>query len=218
MKRIICLLLAVVCVFALSSCGDKELEGFIELIDASEPTRIVTQTQVSAEVEGEVVSLSGRFVTDIDGKNSVTAYKYQRFAIPGVDPADADDIMSIEGTVYYKDGKFSEDGENWSAESPDLGALLLDFNFTAESVANYKISGGGTVLTATLTLDEAAAVFGKTFENIKDSSVKLVMETNGNHLTKKSIEYTVLNGETESTVFVETSYTYMPVTSEGGAE
>ncbi len=203
MKRIICLLLALTCVFALFSCGDKELASIIELIDKSEPTRIVTHTQVTYGAE---TPLSGRFVTVIDGNNSTTEYRYERNAVPGVDVSD-EPIMEVAGTVYYKDGMFSEDGETWKTESPDMGAMLVKFVFTEKSVSNYTIKDGN--LTATLTPDEAAEIFGKTFENIKDNAIVLTIVTNGTFITGETVQYTVLDGETEAEVFVETSYTYV---------
>ena len=75
MKKIICLLLALTCVFTLFSCKkDKDLEKFVELVEASKPTKITTLTYYT--VSGTVYK--GNYETVFDGENFEMNYSYER--------------------------------------------------------------------------------------------------------------------------------------------
>ena len=107
MKKILCLLLSLVCVFMLFSCGEAELtagEKFVEIINSKSPTKITTlHTYTLASGE----SASSKLVTEIEGSDSITTYTTERFAT--LAESAEGDVVRKEGVIYYKDGKYSED-------------------------------------------------------------------------------------------------------------
>lgn len=221
MKKIICLLIALSCMFALFSCGDKEIDKFIELVDSSNPTKIVTHTHVAY---GDEEPLEGRFVTTIEENNSTLEYWYERNAIPGVDDSE-EPVMKIEGFVYYKDGKYSEDGENWTANVPDENVINVTFKLDKKHLGDYTVSKDGKTLTTVVTAANANKLFGLTLENVVDDSVVLTIKNNGTYLTAVTISYSITNADgTVADVMVDTSYTYNVITTgeepedEGGEE
>ncbi len=207
MKKIICLLLAITCVFALISCSDKDAENFVKLVNESVPTKITTHTHFTYGSEEPLV---GRFVTTVDGSKTTLEYEYQRNAIPGVDDSE-DPVMTISGTVQYSDGKYSEDGgETWTAETPDAAAMQIKFNLDLKKLGKYELDGN--TLTATLTSKNVFDVLGLTLEGVSDDGVTLTVNTNGTYLTAVTVSYTKVISENNSAdVIIDTSYTYNSV-------
>jgi hypothetical protein len=76
MKRIVCLILAITCVFALFSCGGKV--NLDEVVAKATPTKVVTIVEYVAK-SGE--TLTSEYVTEHDTKNGISAisYIYERF-------------------------------------------------------------------------------------------------------------------------------------------
>ena len=216
MKKIICLLLALTCVFALISCGgEKGIDKFIGLVDASEPTKIVTHTHITY---GEEEPLEGRFVTSVEGNNSTLEYWYERNAIPGVDDSE-DPIMEIDGVIYYKDGKYSEDGENWTTSTPDANVVNVKFELNAKRLGSYVLSKDGKTLTTIVTAANAEKLFGIKLENVVDDSVVVTIKNNGTYLVAVTISYSITAEDgTVADVIVDTSYTYNVIPTEGDDE
>ena len=216
MKKIICLLLALTCMFTLISCADKDLEAMVEVVNSSKPTRITTLTtyQYGTEI------FNGKFQTDIDGDDSVLQYRYQRYALPEDALNEAikidGNIATIEGSVYYKDGKYSEDGENWFNEAPDTGALDIRFTLDQDNLGDYTISSDGMTLVATgLSAENVKVLFGVDL-NMDETGATVSVKTNGNYLTGVSISYVA--AETAAEVIIESSYTYNPVNNDSDSE
>lgn len=205
MKRFICLLLAIVCVLGLASCGGSELADFNELVKGSAPTTIKTITTVVGE---EV--LNGVYVTDIDGDDFDFTYSYERYAT--VDDNADSYIVTVDGVVYYKDGKFSEDGENWSASAPSVDMQKIDLLIDEKNFTEYTLSADGKTLVATFSADASEAVLGRKISATGD--ITMTVKTNGIYLTFIYISY-----ESEvGLVTVDTSYTYAPVKEEAPQE
>ena len=199
MKKIICLLLVLTCAFALFSCGNEEIKAHIELVNASNPTNITTHTSyVSAEE-----TLSGRFVTVIEGDVCTMTYAYERLADPVLDGG-TERIKEVEGTVFYKDGKYSEDGENWSAASPDKNLVNIVFDLSVENLGNCKLSSDKKTLSATLNAEQAQNVLGLELP-ASEEGISLTVTHNGTYLTYVVISYVSTSG---ANVMIETSYAY----------
>ncbi len=199
MKKIICLLLVLTCAFTLFSCADKEIEAHIELVNASNPTNITTHTSYVSEEE----TLSGRFVTAIEDDVCTMTYSYERLADPVLDGGE-DRIKEVEGTVYYKDGKYSEDGENWSAASPDNNLVNIVFDLNVKNLGDCTLSSDGKTLSTTLNAEQAQKVLGLTLP-ASEEGISLSITHNGTYLSYIVISYVSTSG---ANVMIETSYAY----------
>jgi hypothetical protein len=204
MKKIICLLLALTCVFALFSCDDEKLEKFIILTNKHAPTKIITQTSYN---DGEQV-LRGRFETALNGEDFEMIYEYSRYATPeeGVAANDPDGYIKTEkGTVYYKNGSYSTDGESWFVEIPDAAAMQVKLSIGQNSFDEYKISKDGKTLTAKASSEKAEKIFGINVDAVE--AVDIVITNDGTYLRSISITYATENAES---VTIETTYSYEP--------
>lgn len=200
MKRIISVLLVVICVFSLFSCG--EADDVISIVNSSKPTKITTQTTYNSEND----TLVGSFVTTVNGSDSELVYEYQRYATveEGVSADDPDAyIKTLSGVVYYKDGKYSTDNENWTTEAPDATAMQVKLNLTEKNLGNYKVSKDGKTLTATTTADKASKMLGVTIS--ANSDVEIVIKHDGTSLRSITVSYSTENAEY---VEISTSYSY----------
>lgn len=184
--------------------GDKEFidnnttvdtykdQAFFAMIQNSNPNVITTRTTVNNSKLGEAY---GFYRTTIFGADDYSFYyEYDKFNEIG-----AKDRIEHVGpsTIYYKDGAFSSDGEH-----PDSDVLNAKLDVNRQYLGNYKLSGDGTSLETKITAANAEKVFG--VKIAATSSVKLVIETNGTYLSKITVEYT----NNDSSVYIETSYTY----------
>lgn len=202
MKKFICLLIALTCVLGLISCGKDEVAEFAELVNASSPTKITTLTSLN---DGEE-TLNGKYETVIDGQNSEMSYRYERYAT--VEEAADNHIKTVEGTVYYKNGLYSEDGENWISATPDAAAQQVALNLDAKSLGEYTISKDGKTLTTTVTSEQAEKILGVNV-NASDDKVTITVVHNGTYLSTVTVAYTTSAGS----VTIDTSYTYTTVSS-----
>lgn len=203
MKKFICLLIALTCVLGLISCGDDPAQAFITIVNDSAPTKITTLTSIN---DGEE-TLTGKYETVIDGQNSVMTYRYDRYAT--VDEAADSYIKTVEGTVYYKNGLYSEDGENWASASPDVAASQVDFNLDSKLLGNYTISKDGKTLTTTVTSEQAKLILGVDV-NASDDKVSITVVNNGKYLSTVTVAYQTAT----ASVTIDTSYTYNTVAAE----
>ena len=201
MKKILCLLLSLVCVFMLFSCTEVELtagEKFVEIINSKSPTKITTLYSYTL-ASGE--SASSKLVTEIEGNDSITTYVVERFATLA-EAADGD-VIRKEGVIYYKDGRYSEDNVSFTAEAPDIGMAHVKFNIDTSKMSSYEISEDLTTLTAFLTADEVKEILG--LDVAIDGELELTVMNNGTYLTKVSVFYETVSG---GSVQIDTSYTY----------
>ncbi len=200
MKKIICLILALTCVLGLVSCT-RDAKQFIELVNASEPTKIITVTSFN---DGER-KMPGKFETVIDGSNFELNYSFQRYTVPGENNDPDAFLTTEEGTVYYKDGKYSKDGETWFTDAPDVAARQVKFAFDAKNLGEYVISNEGKTLTTSVTSEQAEAMLGVNVEAAE--AVEITIKHDGTYLRSIEVYYTTANG---ATVSISTSYSYLP--------
>lgn len=207
MKKILCVLLALCCAFALLSCTPSSgvLDVYAAAVADKTPTNITTRVDYTKEGE----ALYGYYVQRIEGENSIFDYEYTRFATieegAGQDDGQpADPVKTVKGTIYYRDGQYSYNGGAWESEAPT--ALRLDykkFALKAENLTNPVLTDNGNKLTAVLRGEQISAVVGTELGAAGD--VELTVTSDGNALREISLRY-----ETESgaTVSVRTTYSY----------
>ena len=201
MKKTLSLLLVLVlalgCVFALASCKkDSEIFG---LAAAANPTKTVTLvTYVKGEDE-----LHGDYTMEVQGNNSIFTFVYDRYRTveDGATDDSTERIKTIDGVIYYKDGKFSFDGDEWESETPTASSIKFDLK--PEYLTGVSVNDNDTVLEAELTPENAVKVLGVDLG--ANGNAKIVVCTNGVSLSKVDITYTTKDG---ASVTISTTYTY----------
>lgn len=210
MKRLISVLLALTCVFALFSCTDGDVKDVAKLVNGSSPTKVITLT---THDDGEQ-KLNGKYETIVEGENSVYTYEYQRYqtVISGAASGNTDYVETKSGTVYYKDGLFSTDGIEWKTELPDVNAMEIKLNINPKYLKNPKFSDDKKILTATVSAQNTEKMFGVAI-NADENGVTVEIEHDGIYVRKITISYTQLlddTGENTMAVTIQTSYSYAP--------
>lgn len=224
MKKITALLLALilslVCCIAVVSCDDESDPGsdggnyggagsvvsIYDLVKNVNATKIVTGATVIT-TDGD--DLSASVTTERNGNDSITTYVYRRYATPAesLENNSFDRIVEENVKIYCKDGLYSTDGINWRVEVPTV--LDVKFDLREEYLTNITISEDGNELTATLSKENAKAVFGTDMSASGDITLKVV--SNGIMLYTVEITYTTAPG---TSVYIKTTYTNQPITLE----
>ena len=213
MKRIISLILALSCIFALAtslvSCGGTtSARDIYAVARESEPTKIVTDVYYQDDNKQK---LNGHYVMQIEGNNSIFEYEYNRYRTieEGVTDGSYDRIKTVSGVVYFKDGKYSTDGEAWDSEA--VTALDIKFDLKAEYLTGATVSADGTVLTATVTPENAKKVIGTDLSVGENENVYIEVKTNGTNLTFITLTCNTAAG---ASLKIITSYSYNKLTLE----
>ena len=207
MKKTLSLLLALAmlvgCVFALASCKKSAI---YELAANSAPTVTVTVVDY-IDVDG--TALEGDYTMSVEGDNSIFEFRYQRFRFPseGMEDDTYDRVKEKSGTIYYKDGVYSMDGDEYETEAPT--AIQFRFNLDKDYLKDISISDDDTELKAKISPENAKHVLGTDLKAAGDISI--TVKTNGVNLTMVIVECVAVNG---ATVSVRTSYSYNSITLE----
>ncbi len=156
MKKILALILALTCAFALFACGDDETGAvytedaaeFITAFGATNPASVnVTVTADTAE--GTLTSTYTTVYTA--GKISEITYSIE--TIPGIDSTE--DIVVLTGTVTCDaSGNYSDGG----VIASKLGATNIKFDYDSNKINNFTIDGN--VLSITVAAADTEAVIG----------------------------------------------------------
>lgn len=222
MKKILSTLLVAVMLLssavALVACGggnppppvpdpDNEeiVKDIYQIISESKPTKTVTEVEYTT-AGGK--SLPALYTMEISGANSIFSYSYKKFSDPAVEGQNgAAPIVDVTGKVYYKDGKFSEDGVAWGDTAP--AAQPLTFNISKDMLTDPFISEDGKNLIAEISAADAALIFGTDL----NASGVIILEvvTGGTYVRRVKLSYTTESG---ATVKIDTSYSYDAVTLE----
>lgn len=188
-------------------CGYSENPTPIyDLINNSKPTKITTQIFYVVEGEdGEDETYNGLYTMTIAGNDAWISYSYQRLATPAEALEEGcGRIKTVEGDVWYRNGLYSEDGENWTAQAPDELAVL---NFKEEYLTNPSVNASQTSLTAEVTPANAVKIFNTDLS--AEGNIAISVKTNGVNLSM--IEMSA-NTKLGAKVTINTSYTYNPIT------
>ncbi len=216
MKKIISLLLALTCVFALFSCEEEkkvsELEEFVNVVSSSAPTKITTIYSYSDSVNGN--TLAGNFETVIYGDDFHMNYTYQSYAVPGPDADPKNPIINNAGTVYYKDGQYSTDKETWFTVAPNELTLQIKLELTEESLKKYTLDEEKTTLTANVSSAQAKKILGVDLGATEDG-VDIQISHDGTYIREIVVTYATENSDI---VTYQTRYLYEPQVSPWDAE
>lgn len=202
MKRILCLILALtLCLgtaLALTSCKDEGSDVFA-LAKELDPTKVVSFVEYTT-ASGD--KLGGEFVMETDEGDAIFTYAYKRYRTTDEMIAEdtAERIKEITGTVYRKDGKYSEDGKTWGS-SPVPSELKIDLN--RDKLSNVVLSEDGNELTAEITAENIEAILGTKLEI--EGNATLIATSNGTYLTGITVSCTTKSG---SALVIRTSYSY----------
>ncbi len=194
------LVLAILSSLCLTGCGlfGGGNDEIYEIFAVSKPTR--TTTEVSY-VTTDGLSLSGFYVTSVEGNNTIFDYEYQRLAYPSESLDNGERVKTVKGVINYKDGVYtSGEGGEWV---PGTGtAFDLKLNLDKKLLNDVVISEDGTMLTANVTPENAVNVIGTNLN--ANGNISLTVKTNGVNLTAVEIGCTTDN----ATIAIRTSYTY----------
>lgn len=216
MKKIIAIILAITCAFAMFSCQEEKadpIETLNAMYKASVPTKVVTDT---TEVLGSI-TLTGTSTLKtgkIDGKIATTyTYSYQelRSIEDGVDSVEKPWI-EVSGTKeYYEDKGVRVNGGSWDSDefnfAPAAGSIAI--NISNENIKDFKEDAATKTVTFTVAADKSAAVFGE--ENAIAANVSVTITHDGAVITGITLSYTVESTEDEypdAVVTIKTVYTY----------
>lgn len=181
MKKILTIILALTCAFAMFSCGDEtvSLDGFKKAVDNTAPAVV----NVSTEVESALGTLASSFKTTYAADGSfVIDYSYEQFNTST--SGNAGDVKStVTGQVTCdKDGNYSDGGALTGTTAVATGAKIA---FDSKKMENVKVSEDGNVLSATVKAANTKAVLGIEFA----SDVTLVVTKASDKIVSYSIEY-----------------------------
>lgn len=212
MKKLLCLLLALVCMTACVSCfdgGDNDddngtaatVEAIAGIINGSTPTKITTKVEYIVEGEETIVS---SYDTEKDEANGIYVFTFNAKRPADVLEVLPTNIKTISGSVRYNaDGTVTAStGDSWSKEDA-VGYLAEMINISTSSFKTYELKSNGEDLTGIVAAKDAKRVFGEDIAAASDITVGI--DTNGTYLYTITIEYTAASG---ATVKVSTSYDY----------
>ena len=208
MKKIICLLVFVSCALSLFACGGsgKGAEAIVEMVNSSAPDKITTKTYYTYDGD----TLEGSYVTTMNGQEFTFDYEYQDYADPAVDGG-SDYIVTRTGVIYYKDGKYSTDGEEWFTEIPDAAYSNMTLNIELKKIGKYTVSRDGTSITTVVSAKQAEDILGITLSAVTEDGVQIIIKTNGTKFVGLEVSYeTMVGEENTASVVIDTSYEYIP--------
>lgn len=209
MKKIISMILVLCFAFALFSCNknkDSEIDGIANIVNSSNPTKIVTIVNYNV---GDT-ALVAEYITQKDSESGKSQfdYQYQRKAIPGQDELSNESIKTVSGTVYC-DAEGNLSGSNFDAGSA-TGYLPYSLSINESRLSSYEFSEDGKILDAKVAASEAVRVFGSEISAEGDISLKIT--TNGTYLYNVEISYVAK--DTGAAVSIRTSYDYAKISLE----
>lgn len=232
MKKIIAMILALACVFAVSSCGEEEVEKSAEQIavettlayyEASVPTRVQTNSE---RVYGDnYYTLKGEYILET-GKTAdgliitVQTYKQDKLRMveEGADSIVVEPIYTEEGSEEFLEGsgrrtngKKWVDGPNFA---PTAGSIALNLVFDKLTEITYTTAKYSNVLSFTVAEDVAPEIFGADEKGNcildNESDIKVTITNNGAVVTGVTISYEVEEDDDYpgQTVVIDTVYGY----------
>ena len=214
MKKIIAILLALSCVFALASCGGNDVDAVGEMFKNSKPTKTVITT---SQAFGNTV-LSGNYVMQtglIDGK-AATVYTATYQELLSVEEGGASnlvqgDIVTRTETREYLEGKgVRENGGSWnkSGENFALETGPVSLNLSSEYIKTFTYESH--LLRCAVAAANTAEVLGLAEDLSTDVSIEIVDD--GASVTSVVISYAIpadaASSVDETTVSIKAEYYY----------
>ncbi len=182
MKKIIAIVLSVVCVFALFACGSESAyqKDAKEFIDAFKNTT-VSSLNVTVTVDGSAGKLTSTYST-VYNEEGFGTMTYHIETIAGLDSAE--DIDVKEGVVTVDPQGKVVNGDEIIAPAGtkfDIGSSLIE---------KYQITGN--TLTVTVDKEDSQAVIGVA---AMSDVVIVVSKTSANTIASVSLSYTGSDGQ-----------------------
>ena len=227
MKKILALLLIVLCSFSLVACKDDSegstdtqnasaevINRIADMFETSTPTKTIvgtTQTAGDTILEGEYILITG----EVDGKEAATYY-YNYDRLISVDESGALDYVTgtvVTETIYkeYLEGKGVRiDGGAWDASlenfAPAGGPMSLNLSTDLISKSNYDEAT--KTLSCIIAKDKTAEVLKQANDLTVDVAIEIVND--GASITSVTITYVIpANGKNpEISVEIKAFYTY----------
>ena len=157
MKKILALILALTCAFALFACGDDDDSAPVFADDAADfitafGATSLASIKVTVTAETTEGTLTSTYTTVYNAdKTSTMTYSIE--TIPGIDSTE--DLEVITGTVTCDaNGNYSDGG----AISGKIGATGIKFDYDSDKIDNFSIDGN--VLAITVDAADTEAVIG----------------------------------------------------------
>ena len=197
MKKIIALLLALVCVVGLTACGQEtgpdgnDLDEFTAAVAAADPASAELETKVSSTTFG--VSLEGVYNIAYNEDGSATvSYTYEQLRLIGDDVAVGDGIKeTVEGVATVAaDGTVTVTEGNGSVGAQITAVAGIKLNLNASKMT-YTVSAG--MLSATVKAADTAAVFGTAIS----ADVNLVLTVANGAVSAITVTYNTADGQAE---------------------
>ena len=216
MKKILCMLIALACVFSIVACdfsgGNSNDDPKTEIgnplekvVSASKPTKVVSQVKYLYPESHAFskINFDGFYSLEIDGEDSIFSYDYK---VPAtVEEAADGPVKPVSGKIYVKGGKISTDGDEWEVVSPET--VTHSLNLLKNRFKTYEKSADEKTLTATITAENLKSVIG--YSLAADGDISFVLKTDGIFLRHITISYKSTSG---AEVSIDTSYTYNDIT------
>lgn len=218
MKKIICIILVLAALFAVTSCGNKnpdptptptptpdptpvpEEEVVKDILENSLPTKIVSiVTYVGADI------LNSIYTTEIDKENNKQIFTYDFMKYGDIAAGDPNRIMNLKGEVYYVNGAVkSATDKSWTT-AVDL-APEYKIDATRSLFAEYVVSEDGTTFSGKVKGENIVKVLGV---DLSAEEVTIEIMSNGTYIYSMEVSYVT---DTGATVMIKTSYTYNNIT------
>ncbi len=188
MKKLIAILLAVVCAFALFSCTpasrpNGKTKGDLSLFTNALKTVSPKSSTVRTTLTSDLGTLNGTFNITYAGDNRATVtYEVEQFnEIDESATTDFEPKSTKTGTITYEDGKYTT-GDGITREF--TLATELKLNLDAEKMT-YTIEDGNTTLKATVESKNTKDVLGTEI----NAEVSLTVKRNSTTITSVTISY-----------------------------
>lgn len=186
MKKIISLLLVLVCAVSIVSCTENGPDHFKAFNDANAATSPSTVTLTVQQVQVNATLNATFNITYNEDGSSVIVYSRDEFAPIGSGSADSI-LTTVTGTVTCdKNGVYSDGGEFAGTSTVVTGTA---FNFDSSKMT-ATFSTDGNVLNATISAENTVAVLGVAIAN----DVTLTVTKNADKIVSFTIEYTATEG------------------------
>lgn len=211
MKKIISIILAITCAFALFSCGEtgKAIKKIDKMYKSTAPTKIVIEeTQKIGEI---ILVTEANFVTGkIDGKKAAI-YEYRKQELRAISDGDQElsAISEETGKHEYLEGTgYRVDGGKWQDEydfAPKTGAIALEFS--EKDITDFKEDKDAKSYTFIIPADNTEKVLGKA----TGADVTVVIIHDGAAIAGIALTYTITaeNSKHDNTVVtIKAKYTY----------
>ena len=211
MKKIIAIILAITCAFALFSCGEtgKAIKKIDKMYNSTAPTKIVIDT--TQKIGDITLVIETEYVTGkIDGKKAaVYEYHYQELR----PISDGDIELSVfedrTGKHEYLEGTgYRVDGGEWQDEydfAPGAGAIAI--KLSEKNIKDLKEDKAAKSYTFVIPADKTEAVLGEAV----GADVTVVITHDGAAVAGITLTYTVPaeNSKHDDTVVtIKAKYTY----------